>query len=216
MPSATAGSASPISPAPSPRFAVSPSPSCPEALFPQHFKLASSSTKHVWFAPASTTPAVRPVPRSTAARLSPISAASSPRFATSPRPNCPEALFPQHFKVVSSSTAQMWPPPMSTVCGATGPEIHGREAVAHLSRIVTAVRDIAQAQLTRTVVAPTLQGRVVEQGAGVVTAAHDRDREPGRCRDRPSEGRRPSRRARRRGSRHLRVPTARPCCGPST
>eukprot|EP00961_Rhodomonas_salina_P304645 3941680-Rhodomonas_salina.3 len=68
-----AGSASPISPALSPRSSVSPRPSCPAELPPQHFTLPLSRTAHEWYPPAETLSAVRPVPRLIAGSPSPIS-----------------------------------------------------------------------------------------------------------------------------------------------
>ena len=95
----TAGRSFPISPAPSPRVAVSPNPSCPVPFAPQHFTVALSSNAHVWLAPVSMETALRLVPSATAGRLLPISPAASPRIAVSPRPSCPEPLSPQHLAV---------------------------------------------------------------------------------------------------------------------
>src|SRR6185437_16028465 len=55
--------------------------------------------------------AVRPVPRLTVGRLSPISLAWSPRLVVSPSPRSPKSFFPQHFTELSSRIAQVkWPP----------------------------------------------------------------------------------------------------------
>ena len=83
-PSDTAGRASPISPAPSPRALVSPKPSWPSSLRPQHFTASLSSTTQVCAAPVASNLAVRPVPRSTAGRPSPIDAVVRPISVVAP------------------------------------------------------------------------------------------------------------------------------------
>ena len=126
-PRSTAGRLAPISPAASPRLVVSPRPSCPSSLKPQHFRVPSSSSAQVWLAPAVTAVAVRPGPRSTERRLVPISLASSPRLVVSPRPSCPTVLRPQHFTVPLSSSAQAWLAPAATaVAVRPGPRSTGR------------------------------------------------------------------------------------------
>ena len=51
--------------------------------------------------------AVRPVPRLTATRESPIWAAAVPRSVVSPWPSCPWALLPKHLMVLSSRRAHV-------------------------------------------------------------------------------------------------------------
>src|SRR5690606_37541503 len=98
VPSDTAGRLSPISPGWSPRDSLSPRPSGPLMLYPQHFRELSSRMAHVWKLPAlaSRAIAVRPVPRSTTGRASPISPGWSTRAVVSPVPRRPSVPVPQH------------------------------------------------------------------------------------------------------------------------
>ena len=69
----------------------------------------------------------------------------------------------------------MWPPPAADRGGgAAGAEVDGGEVVAHLAGCVAAVVGVAQAELPVAVVAPALDGAVVEERAGVVAAGGDR------------------------------------------
>ena len=118
--------------------------------------------------------AVRPVPRSTAGRLSPISPAPSPRLVVSPRPSWPLAFVPQHLTVPLSRRAQVWAAPAADGGGgAAGAEVDGGEVVAHLAGAVAAGGGVAEAELAVGVVAPALDGAVVEEGAGVAAAGGD-------------------------------------------
>lgn len=125
VPRSMAGKWSPICPALSPTALVSPLPSCPTELSPQHFKLSSSSNAHPKRYPSETWRTDRPAPKSTVGKLSPISPPSSPTFEVCPRPSCPTSFLPQHFNVSLFSMAQEhsaptsscvanWPPPRST------------------------------------------------------------------------------------------------------
>ena len=77
---ATIARESPIVPEDRPANEVESEPRRPFAPLPQHFNVALSSTAHVWSAPALMARAVRPDPRFTAIRASPISPAESPRL----------------------------------------------------------------------------------------------------------------------------------------
>ncbi|KYG11216.1 hypothetical protein BE21_58045 [Sorangium cellulosum] len=59
-------------------------------LSPQHLSWSLSRIAQVWLTPAAMAFAVRPVPRSTSGRLSPISFGPLPRSTVSPRPSCPQ------------------------------------------------------------------------------------------------------------------------------
>src|SRR5690606_33650959 len=111
VPRATALRLSPISLALSPRARLSPRPSWPCPLLPQHFTWPLSSRAQVWLLPVATARATRPAPRLTAGRLSPISPAASPRARVSPWPRRPLPLAPQHLTWSLSSRAQVWPAP---------------------------------------------------------------------------------------------------------
>ena len=113
-PSDTAGRASPISPAPSPRALVSPKPSWPSSLRPQHFTASLSSTTQVCAAPVASNLAVRPVPRSTAGKPSPIDAVVRPMSVVAPEPSRPLSLSPKHFTLALSSTAHVCRLPADT------------------------------------------------------------------------------------------------------
>src|SRR5690606_7913589 len=95
VPRSTAGRLPPISPGASPRSFVSPRPSRPLPLTPQHLSRALSRIAHVWEKPAETAVAVRPEPSGTRPRYEPISRAPSPRLASSASPSCPPLLNPQ-------------------------------------------------------------------------------------------------------------------------
>ena len=84
MPSATAGSASPICPGTRPRSKVSPVPSPPKPLWPQHFTWPSSSNAQTWTSPTPIATAVRPAPSAIAGSASPISPGLSPRATVLP------------------------------------------------------------------------------------------------------------------------------------
>ena len=75
---ATIASESPMVPAVLPADVVESEPRRPFVPLPQHFNDASSRTAHVCCAPALIATAVRPVPRLTACRASPISPEESP------------------------------------------------------------------------------------------------------------------------------------------
>ena len=107
VPRSTAARLSPISSASSPMVVVFPMPNSPFWFLPQHFTspLSRRAQENWW--PTETSTAVRPVPRSTVERLSPILAAVSPMFVVFPIPNCPWPLKPQHFTVPSSRTAHV-------------------------------------------------------------------------------------------------------------
>jgi hypothetical protein len=75
---ATIASESPMVPAVLPAEVVESEPRRPFVPLPQHFNDASSRTAHVCCAPALIATAVRPVPRLTACRASPISPEESP------------------------------------------------------------------------------------------------------------------------------------------
>ena len=105
-PRSTVGKLLPISSAWSPLSLVSPSPSCPASLMPQHFSEPSLSlAQKCWF-PAITCTALRP-PRSTSGRKLPISFASSPLKMVSPYPSRPLLPTPQHFTAPVSSRAHV-------------------------------------------------------------------------------------------------------------
>src|SRR5262245_40581290 len=107
VPRLIAGRLSPISLGPSPRWLVSPRPSRPSALYPQHLTLPPFRSAHVWRQPVEIATAVLPVPRLIAGRLSPISSRSSPRWLVSPRPSRPSVLYPQHLMLPSWRSAQL-------------------------------------------------------------------------------------------------------------
>ena len=114
QPRSTVANASPISPAASPRAAVSPRPSWPSPLSPQHLTLALSSTAQVCAPPVANDSAVRPAPRSTGSSASPIDALERPRSSSAPLPNRPLAPSPKHFTDASSSSAQVCNAPADT------------------------------------------------------------------------------------------------------
>ena len=113
-PRSTIANASPISPGASPRAAVSPSPSWPSPLSPQHLTLASLSTAHVCAPPVASDTAVRPAPRSTGRSALPIVALERPRSSSAPLPNRPLLPSPKHFTDASSSNTQVCRAPADT------------------------------------------------------------------------------------------------------
>src|SRR3569832_2387639 len=52
--------------------------------------------------------ALRPVPRSTEGRASPIWSEKSPQLTVSPKPSCPAELSPQHKSKPKTNKAQVW------------------------------------------------------------------------------------------------------------
>ena len=106
-PSSTTSKLSPISFAPSPTSFELPLPSLPLEPQPQHLIPPVSSLAQVWALPVHTSTAVRPVPRFTVGRWSPISLVLSPMSFLWPNPSCPLPLSPQHCRVPSSSLAQV-------------------------------------------------------------------------------------------------------------
>jgi hypothetical protein len=56
------------------------------------------------------------------------------------------------------------------------PKIDGRQRVTHLARGITAWGSVTEAELSITVVSPTLHTRVVEHGAGVCATGRQRHR----------------------------------------
>jgi hypothetical protein len=58
--------------------------------------------------PAATETAVLPVPSGTAGKPGPMSPSFEPRLNVSPRPSCPEPLYPQHWAFPVVPTAQVW------------------------------------------------------------------------------------------------------------
>ena len=112
--------------------------------------------------------AVRPVPRSTAGRLSPISPGPSPRLAVLPRPSWPLAVVaPALDGAVVEEGAGVVGAGGDGGGGAAGAEVDGGEVVAHLVGAVAAAGGVAEAELAVAVAAPALDGAVVEEGAGV-------------------------------------------------
>eukprot|EP00976_Prorocentrum_cordatum_P075128 1181792-Prorocentrum_minimum.AAC.1 len=105
---------SPMSPFDPPISSRSPTPSCPDPLSPQHFTSPLSSTAQLCFLPEATYVTVRPVPKFTAGKLSPMSPPPSPRLLLSSSPSWPLSFLPQHLSVASSSTAHVWPSPVDT------------------------------------------------------------------------------------------------------
>lgn len=71
-----------------------------------YLTLLSSKRAQEWLCPREIEVAVRPVPRSTDGKSSPISSASSPMVSMWPRPSCPLRLSPQHCCVVISLIRQ--------------------------------------------------------------------------------------------------------------
>ena len=65
------------------------------------------------------------------------------------------------------------PPAVTAVAVRPVPRLDGGEVVAHLAGVVAPVGRVAEAELAVAVVAPALDGGVVEQGAGVVAAGGD-------------------------------------------
>ena len=92
LPASRTGRRKPISATLSPRAMVSPCPSWPWPLPPQHRRARLSNSADEWSVPPASAVAVRPVPRSMAARLSPISPAPSPMSLVLKRPSCPKAF----------------------------------------------------------------------------------------------------------------------------
>ena len=86
-----------------------PSPNCPKASPPQHFRSPLSRMAQVWEPPAVTATAVRPVPRSIAVDEGALVSVLVP-----PSPNCPEVSAPQHFRSPLSRMAQVWYQPADT------------------------------------------------------------------------------------------------------
>ena len=88
---------------------IPPSPNCPESSRPQHFASPLSRMAQVWYEPADTATAVRPVPRSIAVDEGALVFALIP-----PSPNCPKLSAPQHFRSPLSRMAQVWYEPADT------------------------------------------------------------------------------------------------------
>jgi len=106
-PKSTAGNASPISPGSSPMSSRLPYGSCERLPAPQHFTVfESSSSAHAKPPPVRRVRTVRPLPRSTNGRASPISPGSSPLWSTSPSPSVPKPLSPQHLTRALVNNAQ--------------------------------------------------------------------------------------------------------------
>ena len=113
-PSATKGKLSPISLEPSPRVVVFSYPSRPNDPRPQHLILRLSRIAQVCAFDVKND-AVRPVPRLTGGRLSPISPLASPRLLALSYPKAPLTSAPQHFTDALSRTAQVKPFPADIV-----------------------------------------------------------------------------------------------------
>ena len=87
---------------------LDPMPSWPLSLSPQQATLRSSSNAHVWLYPALIATAVRPLPRSTVARSSPISPDASPALPEVVfSPVLPSPLLPQQRTLPLSRIAQV-------------------------------------------------------------------------------------------------------------
>ena len=99
---------------PSPRTLVSPRPSCPFPLPPQHFTRPSSNSAHVCASPVATARAVRPVPSGTACSAAPVSDGSSPTSAVDPVPSRPSRPEPTHTTDHAAVTTQACASPPST------------------------------------------------------------------------------------------------------
>ena len=107
VPRSTVGSASPISPKPSPRSVCEPTPRRPSAPLPKHFTTELVSTTHVCAPPVEIASALIPVPKLIDDKASPISFRPSPRSSVSPVPNRPFPAEPQHFTVALSNSAHV-------------------------------------------------------------------------------------------------------------
>ena len=120
MPKLKAGRSSPIVPAAFPRCTVSPCPNPPPVPCPQHLMLSSSKTAQTCFSPTARSFAVRPVPRFTVGRWSPILPGASPKSLVDSEPSMPWTCHPQHFTEESSNLAHTAcsPPP---ICSAVLP-----------------------------------------------------------------------------------------------
>ena len=98
-----------------PRCDVSPRPSCPAELAPQHLTCLLDVTAQAWSDPHDTLLAVTPAPRLTATRLSPISEDKPPiEGAAFPPPSCPSVFCPQHLINPPSRSAHAKPAPADT------------------------------------------------------------------------------------------------------
>ena len=75
-----------------------PSPSSPDALFPQHFAPPDVVTAQVWLYPAEID----------AALLKPWTRTGFLRDVAVPSPSSPVALLPQHFTLPVFMSAQVW------------------------------------------------------------------------------------------------------------
>ena len=109
-PRSTPTSWSPISSLSSPRFRVSPSPSWPWLLSPQHLTSPVSSSAQVWRPPAAIMLARRSRPRSTKGSASPISPASSPRIEAVAEAKLPEIVVAPALHAAIAEGARVRPP----------------------------------------------------------------------------------------------------------
>ena len=104
----------PISPAESPRWSVSPRPSCPLELSPQQIRSLLSITAHVWLFPASIIVACRPVGNCRNGNVSPVSKYPSPKppsLVEYPSPSTDDS--PQHLTEPLVNSAQECLSPMT-------------------------------------------------------------------------------------------------------
>ena len=109
------GGRRPSRPAPSPRSSVSPRPSCPPSLRPQHFTVPLSSRAQVWCVAGAEggggAAGAEVDGREGVTHLVP---ARRPGRSASPRPSWPASLPPQHLTAPSSRIAHAWPTPRVT------------------------------------------------------------------------------------------------------
>ena len=104
----------PISPVASPRWSVSPRPSCPLELSPQQIRSSLSMTAQVWLFPASIIVACRPVGNCMNGNVSPVSRYPSPNpplLDEQPKPRTEDS--PQHLTEPFVNSAQEWSSPMT-------------------------------------------------------------------------------------------------------
>ena len=97
----------PISPGASPRWSVSPRPSCPLELSPQQIRSLLSITAQVWLFPASIIVAFRPVGNCKNGNVSPVSKYPSPKppsLVEYPSPSTDDS--PQHLTEPLVNSAQ--------------------------------------------------------------------------------------------------------------
>ena len=128
-PALNATKLSPMCEALVPTRVVLPEPRRPLPPLPQHFTDASSSMAQVCASPAETASTVRPVPRFTVARASPISLEASPMSACDPIPNFPSAPFPKHFTAELFSNTHVCAPPAEMATAVTSvPKLMGDNA----------------------------------------------------------------------------------------